>query len=381
MVEAARVCVDAMALTIKFPDAIMEAVYEALEDKNPSIRSETCLFLLRSSQKKAIKYAKPVAKELMIRLIKNLEHNDKAVREPTYKIMALLSTKIDKKLFAVSIADLKDDRTKLLTEAIEALKGETKKPEEKVVEKPKQVVPTKKEPVKKPTGKKGVKKKAAEKSSQSATPTSGPPTESEITDDRALDQCIEIFGEEDIKKVQDSGWKVRLEGLKSVSQKLDQKFQEKSEIPTQAIFRLLSHKPGFKDTNFQCNQEKFKIITFAAANPRLSETSVNVVFDYCLDKIADVKSSKYCKEAISAMSDSLSLAFIASKILPASAKLKNVKNMAEVWAWFAEALPQFGFGKLDIEMFRDESKTALSHTNPAGKKMINVFINFFKFVF
>ena len=30
--------------------------------------------------------------------------------------------------------------------------------------------------------------------------------------DATLDKCIEIFGEEDIKNVQDSGWKVRLEG-------------------------------------------------------------------------------------------------------------------------------------------------------------------------
>lgn len=66
------------------------------------------------------------------------------------------------------------------------------------------------------------------------------------------------------------------------------------------------------------------------------------------------------------MCDGISLAFMASKILPASEKLKNVKNMAEVWVWFAEALPDFGFGKLNVETFRDSSKAALAHTNPQG---------------
>ena len=98
--------------------------------------------------------------------------------------------------------------------------------------------------------------------------------------------------------VQQTAWKERLEGLKNISEEMDRKFPEKAEIPTQAIFRLLSLKPGFKDTNFQCNQEKFKIIGNAGANPKLSETSLNIVFDYCLDKIADVKCGKESLEIL-----------------------------------------------------------------------------------
>lgn len=81
------------------------------------------------------------------------------------------------------------------------------------------------------------------------------------------------------------------------------------------------------------------------------------------------------------MADSLSLAFLAEKILPAAAKLKNVKNVAEVWGWFAESLPQFGFGKLNVEMFRDQSKVALSHTNAQVRKMFSKFQNFSNFNF
>ena len=205
--------VDAMACTIKFPDAIMESVYERLEDKNPAIRSETTLFLLRASQKKSIKYSKPICKELLPKLLKNLEHSDKTVRESTYKFLALLSTKIDKKIFAAMTSDLKEDRKKLLAEATEALKGDgAKKPAEapKPAEKPKEA-PKKAEAAKKPAGKK-VKKKPAEKSAPVDPARTGPPAEAEMTEDVALDKCIEVFGEEDVKNVQDSGWKVRLEG-------------------------------------------------------------------------------------------------------------------------------------------------------------------------
>ena len=65
-------------------------------------------------------------------------------------------------------------------------------------------------------------------------------------------------------------------GLKSLSGQLEQKFADRSELPTQAVFRVLSLKPGFKDTNFQCNQEKFKIIAIAGSNPKLSEVSINI---------------------------------------------------------------------------------------------------------
>ena len=87
-----------MAQTIKFPEAIMEHIYEFLENKNPSIRAETTLFLFRCSLKKVIKYSKPIFKELMPKLLKNLEHSDKTVRDPTYQFIALLHQKVDKKV-------------------------------------------------------------------------------------------------------------------------------------------------------------------------------------------------------------------------------------------------------------------------------------------
>jgi cytoskeleton-associated protein 5 len=133
-----------------------------------------------------------------------------------------------------------------------------------------------------------------------------------------------------------------------------------------AIFRLLSLKVGFKDTNFQCNMEKFRIIAIAAGNSKLSQMSIGIVFDYCLDKIADVKCGALSKEALNSMSDSISLAYMAKAVLIAAKKLKNIKNYAEAWGWFSESLPFFGFGKLDVEMFRDESKSALASSNAPG---------------
>ena len=130
------------------------------------------------------------------------------------------------------LTDLKEDRRKLLDEAIAALssdkpKAEPAKVEVKKVEKPSNPKP-------KPKTKDAKKKPKAEKKKEATSPT-GPPTESEMNEDVALDKCIEIFGEEDVKKVQETLWKVRLEGLQSVNKKLTTLYPDKNEIPTQGL--------------------------------------------------------------------------------------------------------------------------------------------------
>ena len=135
------------------------------------------------------------------------------------------------------------------------------------------------------------------------------------------------------------------------------------ELEAQAVFRVLSLKPGFKDTNFQCNMEKFKIIAHCGKTSKFSETSFNIVIDYCLDKLADPKCGALAQEALNSMAEYLSLPYVVSRVLPMGEKLKNVKNVAAIWEWLAAVLPQFGFGKLDVGQFAESTKKAFGHTN------------------
>ena len=147
-----------------------------------------------------------------------------------------------------------------------------------------------------------------------------------------MDKCIELFGEETVKEVQNTAWKARLAALETLRNKLA---IMGNDIPAQAVFKVLSLKPGFKDTNFQCNMEKMKIIQVCGNTEKFSETSLNIVIDYCLDKIGDVKCGALSQEALSCMAEYLSLPFVISKVLPLGEKLKNVKNVAEIWSWIS----------------------------------------------
>ena len=77
VVTAGRMAADTVASTIKFPDQVMEILGEKLSDKNPSIRSETTLTIMRNVKPKSVVLGKSVLKELMPKLIANLDHSDK----------------------------------------------------------------------------------------------------------------------------------------------------------------------------------------------------------------------------------------------------------------------------------------------------------------
>ena len=74
MVKAGRMAADLAARTIKFPDQLQDTLIERLADKNPSIRAETTLFIMRNLQPKTIKLGKPILKELMPKIIANCDH-------------------------------------------------------------------------------------------------------------------------------------------------------------------------------------------------------------------------------------------------------------------------------------------------------------------
>ena len=148
----------------------------------------------------------------------------------------------------------------------------------------------------KPGAKKPVKKAA--KKPEKKEESTGPPKEAAITDDLAIDKCGVVFGEQIVKEVKNSAWKVRLDHLQEMCQKCAILGDE---LEAQPVYRVLSLKPGFKDTNFQCNQEKFKIIAHCGKTPKFSETSFNLVIDYCLDKLADPKCGLLAQEALSSM--------------------------------------------------------------------------------
>merc|ERR1711990_1018497 len=194
----------------------------------------TTLFIMRNLQPKAIKLGKPILKELMPKIIANCDHSDKTIRENTYKCLAVIQKKVGDKVMGVFTSELKDAGGDAPAAPVKAASPVKPKAE------PKKAAP----PSKKPAGKPAPAKKGAKKASKKEdSKTDEPIKEAEISDDAALDKCIELFGEEVVKEVQNTAWKARLAALETLRNKLA---IMGNDIPAQAVFKLLSLKPGFK---------------------------------------------------------------------------------------------------------------------------------------
>jgi len=54
------------------------------------------------------------------------------------------------------------------------------------------------------------------------------------------------------------------------------KLLERSELPCQAFVKFLTLKPGLKDNNFNCLNEKFKLIQYLAEHGKFSRSGLEI---------------------------------------------------------------------------------------------------------
>ncbi|KAF7644639.1 hypothetical protein LDENG_00218590 [Lucifuga dentata] len=107
-----------------------------------------------------------------------------------------------------------------------------------------------------------------------------------------------------------------------------------SEMPCQALVRMLAKKPGWKETNFQVMQLKMQVVAAVAQRGQFSKMSASAVLDALVDKVGDVKCGAIAKEALSAIGEACSLPWTAEQV--------TSKPLQCSWCLFAgKVLPAF----------------------------------------
>lgn len=140
---------------------------------------------------------------------------------------------------------------------------------------------------------------------------------------------------------------------------------DRTEMPCQALVRMLAKKPGWKETNFQVMQMKLHIVALIAQKGNFSKTSAQIVLDGLVDKIGDVKCGNNAKEAMTAIAEACVLPWTAEQVMSMAFSQKNPKNQSETLNWLSNAIKEFGFSGLNVKAFISNVKTALAATNPA----------------
>ncbi|XP_071830339.1 cytoskeleton-associated protein 5-like isoform X2 [Apostichopus japonicus] len=392
VVTALRDAIDASFPATNFTN-IMEDVLAALDNKNPSIKAETCLFLARSFRiSSASSLPKAVLKPLGSSLVQKLSDTTPDVREAAMQALGTALRIVGEKPMNPLIADLeklKLDKIKEYCEKVELPegKGGAKKSKPKEKKEEKKAAPTAKSRPKTAPPAAGTEKKAAKgtksaKSSSKAKSVKGGggakktaagkggskttteiPSEPVLGDEEAIEIAATVLPKSVIDQLTSSNWKERLAAMEEFTTKVHN--MERSDIPGQALVRFMAKPPGFKDANFQVINAKFGMIAILAEKSNFTRTSAEFVCKPLVDKIGDIKAGGKAKEALTAIAEAVTLGLIAENAVHyAFNGQKNPKNQAETFNWFSQAIQEFGFGKINPKPFISSIKTALSAVNP-----------------
>uniref|UniRef100_A0A8B9CAI6 Cytoskeleton associated protein 5 n=2 Tax=Anser TaxID=8842 RepID=A0A8B9CAI6_9AVES len=394
VVQALQEAIDAIFLTTTLQN-ISEDILAVMDNKNPTIKQQTSLFIARSFRHcTPSTLPKSLLKPFCAALLKHINDSAPEVRDAGFEALGTALKVAGEKAVNPFLADvdkLKLDRIKECAEKVELVYGKktggaAEKKESKPVagktpalsgtaadKETKDAAtkpgPLKKAPAAKPGGppKKGKPAAAAGMGGAGAKGKKAPETKEIFESELSIEVCEEkaaaVLPASCIQQLDSGNWKERLACMEEFQKAVE--LMERSEMPCQALVRMLAKKPGWKETNFQVMQMKLHIVALIAQKGNFSKTSAQVVLDGLVDKVGDVKCGSNAKEAMTAIAEACQLPWTAEQVVAIAFSQKNPKNQSETLNWLSNAIKEFGFSGLNVKAFISNVKTALAATNPA----------------
>ncbi|XP_032269935.1 cytoskeleton-associated protein 5 [Phoca vitulina] len=394
VVQALQEAIDAIFLTTTLQN-ISEDVLAVMDNKNPTIKQQTSLFIARSFRHcTASTLPKSLLKPFCAALLKHINDSAPEVRDAAFEALGTALKVVGEKAVNPFLADvdkLKLDKIKECSEKVELVHGKkaglaADKKESKPVpgrtatsgaagdKDTKDISAPKPGPLKKaPATKAGgppKKGKPAAPGGAGSTGTKnrkGLETKEIVEPELSIEVCEEkasaVLPATCIQLLDSSNWKERLACMEEFQKAVE--LMDRTEMPCQALVRMLAKKPGWKETNFQVMQMKLHIVALIAQKGNFSKTSAQIVLDGLVDKIGDVKCGNNAKEAMTAIAEACMLPWTAEQVMSMAFSQKNPKNQSETLNWLSNAIKEFGFSGLNVKAFISNVKTALAATNPA----------------
>ncbi|CAI5763725.1 cytoskeleton-associated protein 5 isoform X1 [Podarcis lilfordi] len=393
VVQALQEAIDAIFLTTTLQN-LSEDILAVMDNKNPTIKQQTSLFIARSFRHcNSTVLSKSLLKPFCAALLKHINDSAPEVRDAAFEALGTALKVAGEKAvnpFLTDVDKLKLDRIKESAEKVELAGGSrasggTDRKESKPV-------PGKAPALSGAAGDKDTKdnsKSGAQKKAPAAK-SGGPPKKgkqaaaggagstgtkgkkgSEVKEIFEPELSIEVCEEKAsavlpaacLQQLDSGNWKERLACMEEFQKAVE--LMDRTEMPCQALVRMLAKKPGWKETNFQVMQIKLHIVALIAQKGTFSKTSAQIVLDGLVDKIGDVKCGNNAKEALTAIAEACQLPWTAEQVMSMAFSQKNPKNQSETLNWLSNAIKEFGFSGLNVKAFISNVKTALAATNPA----------------
>ncbi|KAG7153303.1 Cytoskeleton-associated protein 5-like [Homarus americanus] len=370
VVSAMREAIDAVYQTTTL-EAIQEIVSTALTNKNPQVKAETTAFLARS-----LCYCTPailnkkMLKVITADLLRGLNESDPTVRDNSCEALGVALRVVGEKQMMVSIADVDNLKMQKIREASEKAEIKVKISAPKA----KKAAPSKREAHVAEAAASGPRKvvrggatagRGSKGGGGGGGGGRGPPVEeckeAEISIEEALEKATEVLPEDVVNGLTDSNWKARLTAVESFTETV--RMMDCSEIPTQALVRVLAQKPGFKDNNFQVLKLRLEALKHLAENSDFTRRSGEVCIQDLVEKLGDPKNGPLCGEVLLAMAEAAKLQWVGPEVMTRAFEQKSPKVQEVALKWLSDAITEFGF-VLQPKALISDIKKALGHTNP-----------------
>uniref|UniRef100_A0A672HBA9 Cytoskeleton associated protein 5 n=1 Tax=Salarias fasciatus TaxID=181472 RepID=A0A672HBA9_SALFA len=379
VVQALQEAMDAIFLTTTLQN-LSEDVLAVMDNKNPSIKQQASLFLARSFRLcTQATLPKSVLKPLCAALIKQVNDSAPEVRDAAFEALGTAMKVVGEKAVNPFLADLdklKLDKIKECADKVEPAAGggkpaAEKKPAAKAAP-PVEAPPKSSAPPRKAPGAAGSKVRERLPTAPARRRPAGGAHASRLTSVCVcvcvcqVEACEElaaaVLPASCLQQLDSANWKERLASMEEFQRVST---MDRAAMPCQALVRMLTKKPGLKETNFQVMQIKLHVVALVAQRGNFSRTSALLALDGLVDKVGDVKCGGNAKEALTAIGQACSLPWTAEQVVSTAFAQKNPKNQAEALNWLSTAIKEFGFSGINVKAFISNVKTALGATNPA----------------
>lgn len=384
VVTALREAIDAIYPSTTL-EALQEDLFEALNNKNPSIKAETASFLSRAfARTQPAILNKKLIKAYSTALIKTLCESDPTVRDSSAEALGTLLKLLGEKAvgpFLVDVDALKMAKIKECSEKAEIfVKTAAVKKERPTTAPVKSATVTKAgsaEPkavtrpasaARKPTpgaAKKTTSGNAAAKSSAAASSKPALPTEREMSPEEADERAAELLPAEILSGLIDSNWKNRLSSAETFLGSIDG--IEVKVGNAQALAKILCKKPGLKETNFQVL--KLKLDALAAITDKLGMTTTTAeqFLTEIVALLADSKNSAGASQVLTSVAEAIQLEYVVMKVFSIAFEQKSPKVQAEALNWVGGAIKEFGM-QVNPKALLEDVKKAVQSINPAVRQ-------------
>ncbi|TPX49741.1 hypothetical protein SeLEV6574_g01287 [Synchytrium endobioticum] len=182
------------------------------------------------------------------------------------------------------------------------------------------------------------------------------------TDESAESYMVEKLGQTVVDQLADANWKIRLEGSVAVWHLVEQ--TPVAQLECEALVRLLSKMPGWKENNFQVMSNMVRTIAaLAKDNPNFDRATASLTVAGLVEKLGDAKVKKLAGDALTVIAASTSLSFVFGEAYETLKVQKSPKVLQDALSWMQHSFLDFGIGGLNVRKLVDFIKAALGNTN------------------